>query len=269
MDLQYPLDDYNLDEFISVAAGFGQKEFGFVVTPNVDHLIRFHDDAEFRAAYGDATFILLDSRVLSGIFRLVKRLSAKVCTGSDLTEQLFQRVIMPADRIVLVGGSDAQMHALTAKFGLTGLSHFNPPMGFIKDPKAVEDCLRFVEANSPFRFCFLAVGAPQQEILARRLKQRGIARGIAFCIGASINFLTGDERRAPRWMQRIGLEWLFRLLGDPTRLAPRYLLRGPRILTLLGRTRVRLRPRGAFASVGLPNTFAPARAAAQRSPESV
>ena len=251
MDLQYPLDDYNLDEFVSVAAGFGQLAYGFVVTPNVDHLIRFHDDSEFRAAYQDAAFVLLDSRVLSGAFRLAKRVRAKVCTGSDLTAQLFKRVITPTDRVVLIGGTDEQMRLLAGQFGLKDMHHFNPPMGFIHDPQAVEACLQFIEANSPFRFCFLAVGAPQQEILARRLKQRGVARGMAFCVGASINFLTGDERRAPVWLQRIGLEWLFRMLHDPRRLAPRYLIRGPRVLTLLGQTRVRLRPRAIFSSVSV------------------
>jgi len=269
MGLQYPLDDYDLDEFVSVAADFGQKGYGFVVTPNVDHLIRFHDDSEFRAAYQDAAFVLLDSRVLSGAFRLAKRIRARVCTGSDLTAQLFKRVIAPTDRVVLIGGTDAQTHLLAGKFGLNDLHHFNPPMGFIRDPQAVEACLQFIEANSPFRFCFLAVGAPQQEILARRLKQRGVARGMAFCIGSSINFLTGDEHRAPMWMQRIGLEWLYRLLHNPRRLASRYLLRGPRVLTLLAQTHVRLRPRAIFGSVSVPQPVVADRSTTDHTPESV
>ena len=103
--------------------------------------------------------------------------------------------------------------------------------------------MRFVESNSPFRFCFLAVGAPQQEALAQMLKSRGIARGLAFCIGASVNFMTGAERRAPLWVQRLGLEWLFRLSMDPRRLAKRYLVRGPRVFLLLGQTDIRVRPR--------------------------
>jgi exopolysaccharide biosynthesis WecB/TagA/CpsF family protein len=64
---------------------------------------------------------------------------------------------------------------------------------------------------------------------------------LALCIGASINFLTGAEKRAPRWMQRLGVEWLYRLLRNPRRLAWRYLLRGPRIFTLLPRFEVELR----------------------------
>ena len=122
------------------------------------------------------------------------------------------------------------------------LRHLNPPMGFIKDAAAVEECLRFVESESPFRFCLLAVGCPQQEMLARALQTRGRARGLALCVGASINFLTGVERRAPAWMQNVGLEWLYRLLNDPGRLAGRYLVRGPRIFLLLPRLKFQLRP---------------------------
>jgi UDP-N-acetyl-D-mannosaminuronic acid transferase (WecB/TagA/CpsF family) len=73
------------------------------------------------------------------------------------------------------------------------------------------------------------------------LKVRGKARGLALCIGASINFLTGVERRAPKWMQRIGMEWLYRLVHDPVRLAKRYLVRGPRIFSLLPLAEVKIR----------------------------
>ena len=97
----------------------------------------------------------------------------------------------------------------------------------------MESCLQFIEQHSPFRFCLLAVGCPQQEALARALQERGRARGLALCVGASINFLTGTERRAPKWMQRIGLEWMYRLALNPTRMARRYLIRGPRIFLLL------------------------------------
>jgi exopolysaccharide biosynthesis WecB/TagA/CpsF family protein len=114
-------------------------------------------------------------------------------------------------------------------------------MGFINDPVAVEDCLSFIESASPFRFCFLAVGSPQQEAIAQALRARGAARGLALCIGASLNFITGLEKRAPLWMQKMALEWLYRLLQNPRRLARRYLIRGPRIFAHLRRSRVVLR----------------------------
>jgi exopolysaccharide biosynthesis WecB/TagA/CpsF family protein len=85
------------------------------------------------------------------------------------------------------------------------------------------------------------VGAPQQEAVAHALRIRGRARGLALCVGASLNFITGAERRAPQWMQRAGLEWLYRLSQDPRRLANRYLVRGPRFFAQLARAEFVLR----------------------------
>ena len=101
----HEIDDFDLAEFVSVAAAFGQERYGFVVTPNVDHLIRFYDDPGFRDHYRAASYILMDSRFASRLVRLIKGLRLPVCTGSDLTAALFDRVLAPADRVVLIGGS--------------------------------------------------------------------------------------------------------------------------------------------------------------------
>jgi exopolysaccharide biosynthesis WecB/TagA/CpsF family protein len=232
MHIAMRIDDYDLAGFAAIAADFGWDSFGFVVTPNVDHLIRYHESASFRELYSHADRVLLDSRVLAFLLRLTKGISARVCPGSDLTAMLF-KLAAADDRVVLIGGSDEQAQRLRMLYGLNGLMHYNPPMGFIRNADAIETCLQFIEKHSPFRFCFLAVGSPQQELLARELKRRGVARGLGLCVGASIDFMTGIERRAPRWMQRIGFEWLFRLLRNPGRMAKRYLLRGPRILVVV------------------------------------
>lgn len=241
MSTSLDIDDYDLAEFRSILASFGSDRFGYVVTPNVDHMIRYCDDAQFRRLYSQAEFVLLDSRFLARLVKLTKSLRPRVCPGSDLTMSVFSRLIRPDDAIVLVGATAEQAAWLRKNHGLSNLTHIDPPMGFIRDPAAVEDCLRRIEACSPFRFCFLAIGSPQQEMIAERLKLRGVARGVALCIGASINFLTGAERRAPLWMQRLSIEWLHRLLQDPGRLAKRYLVRGPRIFWLLPRLTLQLR----------------------------
>src|SRR5271165_4860559 len=235
------IDDYDLGEARALAASFGQDRFGYVVTPNVDHIIRYCRDPAFRALYARASYVLLDSRFLARALRILKGRRLKVCTGSDLTLELLSRVIKPRDATVLVGASAEQAEQLRDRFGLEALRHVKPAMNFIRDEAAVEACLRDIEQSSPFRFCFLAIGSPQQEIIAHELQRRGIARGLALCVGGSINFVTGDEKRAPRWMQELGCEWLFRLLQSPRRLAYRYLVRGPRIFLLLRRIELRLR----------------------------
>jgi exopolysaccharide biosynthesis WecB/TagA/CpsF family protein len=247
-DVVFQIDDYDLARFLAVAQGYGTGKYGYVVTPNVDHLIRFHESETFRALYSRAEFVLLDSRIAARLFRLVHGVRLPVCTGSDLTDALFRTVIRPDDRIVLIGARDDQAGALRARFALQDLRHHNPPMGFADDPEAVARCLEFIEAASPFRYCMIAVGSPRQEMLAQLLAERGRARGLALCIGASIDFLTGGERRAPALVQRLGLEWLFRLLQNPRRLAGRYLLRGPRFFAYVGVSRIVLRaPRSTIA----------------------
>ncbi len=241
MTIALELDNQDLQQFVRTAAHYGTDRFGYVVTPNADHLIRYYDDPFFRTTYADAEYVLSDSRVLSYILAITKGLRIPVCAGSDLTAQLVTSVAQPDDRLVLVGGSAAQAPALAGQFGLAGLRHIDPPMGFINDPAAVENVLEFIEQHSPFRFCLLAVGSPRQEINAQRLKQRGIARGLALCIGASIDFLTGRERRAPRILQQLGLEWAFRLLQSPRRLAGRYLVRGPRVFNILRHVTISLK----------------------------
>jgi N-acetylglucosaminyldiphosphoundecaprenol N-acetyl-beta-D-mannosaminyltransferase len=242
MAITLQLDDYGLPDFMRLAAGFGCEGYAYVVTPNVDHIIRYSEDASFRELYAAAGFVLLDSRFLARLLRATKGVHLQTCPGSDVTARLFEDVIAPDDKVVLIGGSAEDAQHLALKYGMRTLRHFNPPMGFIHDPAAMEACLRFVENESPFRFCLLAVGCPQQETVARALQTRGLARGLALCVGASINFLTGSERRAPRWMQDHGIEWLSRLLQNPGRLAKRYLLRGPRIFLLLPRMRFERRP---------------------------
>jgi exopolysaccharide biosynthesis WecB/TagA/CpsF family protein len=235
------IDDYGLPEFLSVAARFSPQEFGYVVTPNVDGLIRLHESASSRAAYAKAAYVLLDSRVAAFLFRLVHRVRIPVCTGSDLTAALLHQVIKPDDRVLLIGSTEQQAQSVRELFGLKHLLHHNPPMGFIRDPVAVEACLEFIEQASPFRFCFIAVGDPQGFMIAHRIALRERTRGMAFIIGASIDFITGKQHRAPAWMQRMGLEWLYRLSHDPRRLAWRYLVRGPKFFVYLGVSRVVLR----------------------------
>ena len=256
--LSCELDDYDVESFVATAKDFGQSRYGFVVTPNVDHLIRLHEDARFRELYAAARYVLLDSRFLAKIWHTVTGRRLPVCTGSDLTARLLADVAAVGDRIVVIGGNEQQMRDLEARYGFSNLVQLSPPMGFIRDPAAVEACLSFVEAHSPFRFCLLAVGAPQQEILAERLQARGVARGLALCVGASIDFVTGTQRRAPLWMQNAGLEWLFRLGQNPARLATRYLVRGPRVFGLLRKTEFVLRARSTASPAPAAHTIAAA-----------
>ncbi|MEA3172937.1 MAG: hypothetical protein QOF42_348 [Gammaproteobacteria bacterium] len=262
------IDNYELNEAMQIVSAYGVDRYGYVVTPNVDHIIRHSQDSGFQALYANASYVFMDSRFLANLLGFFKSQRMRVCLGSDLTGAILRCVVKADDVVVLVGGSVQQANELRTKFKLNSLLHIDPPMNFISNEKAVEDCLHAIEAASPFRFCFLAIGSPQQEIIAYKLKERGTARGLGLCIGAAVNFLTGVEKRAPLFVQQLGFEWLYRLLRDPRRLARRYLVRGPRIFPLLWRLEFRLRRPTAIASGSGSGNRELARAAATTTPMS-
>lgn len=107
-------------------------------------------------------------------------------------------------------------------------------MGLASNPLARQSAAQFV-IDSQAKFTFIAVGSPQGELIAHEVARIGGARGTAFCIGAAIEFITGDQKRAPRWIQDCGLEWAHRLAGNPRRLWRRYLVDGLAIFPIFAR----------------------------------
>jgi N-acetylglucosaminyldiphosphoundecaprenol N-acetyl-beta-D-mannosaminyltransferase len=208
--------------------------FAYVVTPNADHLVRLARDPALPPLYAAAGLCLLDSRVVARLARLFGVPAPRVVPGSDLTAALFGRVIAADQPLTILGGTAATIAALAVRFRLRRVAHLDPPMGFDRDPAMFAAAIEFIEGN-PARFTLLAVGSPRQEAVAAALARRGRARGIGLCIGASLLFLSGAERRAPAPLQRAGLEWAWRLAQDPRRLARRYLVDDPAILRLLWR----------------------------------
>lgn len=220
----------------AIAARPAAAAFGYVVTPNADHLVRLAGDPALRDAYRGATLCLLDSRVVARLARLLRLPVPRVAVGSDVTALLLRHHLRPGEQITIVGLAAGWVPALVARCGLAPPAHCNPPMGFAASPAALAAAVAFVLAH-PARFTFLAVGSPQQEVLAAAIAATGRATGTGLCIGASLEFLAGAARRAPPWMQHAGLEWLFRLAAEPRRLARRYLVRSPALLALLLRAR--------------------------------
>jgi N-acetylglucosaminyldiphosphoundecaprenol N-acetyl-beta-D-mannosaminyltransferase len=235
-------DELDLDAALAMLASRpASAPFAYLVTPNADHLVRLsRDPARYGPLYRDAAWRLLDSRVVARLAAATGLPAPPVVPGSDLTARLFAEVIEQGDRIAVLGGRPATISALRERYGLRDVVHHDPPMGFDGDPPALAAATEFVE-RAGARFAFLCVGSPRQEVVARAVAQRGMATGTALCVGASLLFLSGEERRAPRLVQRAGMEWAWRLAQDPRRLARRYLVDDPALLALLWRERSALR----------------------------
>jgi exopolysaccharide biosynthesis WecB/TagA/CpsF family protein len=227
-------DLLTVDEAIVALAELGgRSQFSYVVTPNVDHVVQLHrrdsGDALW-ASYRAASLSLCDSRVLQLLARWCGQ-KLEVSPGSDLTALLLKSPSPWLESIAVIGGDAQMMERLRSLRPDLRWFHHEPPMGVRTDAAAQNAIIDFVEASAG-SVAFFAIGAPQSELLCHSIAQRGKASGIGLCIGASLEFVTGRKRRAPYWVQRLRLEWLFRLITEPRRLARRYLVDGPHVIKI-------------------------------------
>jgi len=202
-----------------------QEGEGFALaTLNLDHLAKLARSGSFRAAYGAQDLVTADGNPIVWLARLAGR-RLDLLPGSDLIVPLAQAAAQAGLGVALVGGTHQSLaqaaQALRAAVpGLDIVAQIAPPMGFDPDGAAAGALLDGVAASGA-RLCFVALGAPKQEMLAAR--GRTLAPAVGFAgIGAGLDFLAGSQKRAPRWVRRIAAEWLWRMLSDPRRMVGRY-----------------------------------------------
>lgn len=230
LDLDF--DPLTLDQAVAwLAARNATSSFAYVVTPNVDHMVRLAKAPdEIVTAYRGADLVLNDSRVLARIGRTMG-IVLSVSPGSDLVARAFAEVLAAGDRICLIGGDAAGVARLRALHPALDVRHHDAPAGLRTNPAARAEAVRFAVAAEA-RLTLIAVGSPQQELIAHEMALSGTMRGTALCIGAAVDFIIGAQRRAPAAVQRAGMEWAWRLAQNPRRLARRYLVEGPAIFAL-------------------------------------
>lgn len=220
-----------LAEIAEVGAG---SPYAYLVTPNVDHLVRLHGKHSevpgLAEIYREARFCTCDSKVLAGLAKW-RGVDLPVLPGSDIAELMFERIIVPGDRIAVVGGGDALLAGLRARFPAIEFAQHQPPMGLMENAAAQRAAAEFIAARKP-RFTFICVGSPQQELIAAEAGTIEGSSGLALCVGAALDFITGGQKRAPLLARRLGLEWAHRLLTNPRRMWRRYLIEGPAIFLL-------------------------------------
>lgn len=221
---------------------------GRVVTPNLDFMRRLSSDETFAALCRGADLIVADGMPLIWASRLQGTPLPQRVAGSDLILSLSREAGRRGRSIFLLGGApgtDAKAaKELQARFpGLHIAGHCCPEIGTQPDAQTIFDLVDQIRRDKP-DIVFVALGSPKQEQLIAALFPH-LPRAWWIGVGVSFSFVCGDIRRAPRWMQRAGLEWVHRLIQEPRRLAGRYLLKGlPFAVTLLaGSLFTRLRHR--------------------------
>jgi len=215
------------------------KAGGFVFTPNVDHFVLADDDLAFRNAYAKATLSLTDGMPVVWASRFLETRIPERVSGSDLILPLMEKAAESGWRVYLLGAApgvaDKAAEVLQKRFPLNIVGTASPHLKPGQTAAESEPILRQVREAKP-DLLLVAFGSPKQEIWIAEVAEH-LSPTVALGIGAGLDFISGRVPRAPRWMARVGLEWLYRLSREPRRLWRRYLVNDPRFLGIVLRTR--------------------------------
>ena len=208
----------DLDRRMRAGQGFS------VATLNLDHLVKLARDPAFRDAYGRQSHVTADGNPVVWLSRLAGRRVGLV-TGSDLVLPVVRLAARAGVPVALFGATEAALAGAAAALGqaapgLTIAARIAPPMGFDPQGAGADEAIAAIGASGA-RLCLLALGAPRQEIFAARASARMPKVGF-LSIGAGLDFFAGSQKRAPKWVRALAAEWVWRLVGNPRRLAGRY-----------------------------------------------
>jgi N-acetylglucosaminyldiphosphoundecaprenol N-acetyl-beta-D-mannosaminyltransferase len=198
----------------------------YVVTPNVDHTVILQHHVELRRAYEGAGLVLADGFPVVWASRLVRRPLPELVPGSDLVPALFAVAeARGGAKIFLLGAApgvaDRAASCIEQRWpAVKVVGTYSPPLGFERDEAENARIIEMVNEAKP-DILVLGFGAPKQELWIAKHHDKLQAK-CALCVGATIDFLAGEKRRAPAWMRRLRLEWFHRLATEPRRLATRY-----------------------------------------------
>jgi N-acetylglucosaminyldiphosphoundecaprenol N-acetyl-beta-D-mannosaminyltransferase len=218
----------NLPDSTSLLAAVREKfiaKEGFALaTINLDHLVKLRGSEAFRLAYAAQTMVVADGNPIVWLSRIAGK-PVSLVPGSDMVLPLARLAAEEAVPLALVGSSDESLATAKAYLareipGLNVALTIAPPYGFDPEGDAADQILSQLSA-ARIGLCFIALGAPKQEVFAAR--GRNLAPKVGFAsVGAGLDFLGGSQTRAPEWVRAIAMEWLWRALSSPRRMIPRY-----------------------------------------------
>lgn len=208
-----------------------------VVTPNVDHVVKLSKNLVYQEIYKRADFFVPDGFPIVLASRLKGGCMRERVTGADLFASLAKSAAKAQKKIFLIAGFPEEhewlKQQLISVLGIdeSNLRIFSPPSGFSEDHPQMRDVLDSAASFSP-DYVFVCLGFPKQEQIALKLREAGAGK-LIFCVGAAADFIVGKAKRAPKFLQKMGMEWLWRLASNPKRLWKRYILEGPYFLWVL------------------------------------
>jgi N-acetylglucosaminyldiphosphoundecaprenol N-acetyl-beta-D-mannosaminyltransferase len=215
--------DEVLERVETMAAGPAASH---VITANVDHLMVMRRDPGLAGIYRSAALVVPDGVPLLWAARFLGTPLRERINGTDLMELICELAARRGFSIFLLGAAPGVAAAVAGRLqqrfpGLAVQGTYSPDYGFENDVEENRMICSMIREGKP-DILFVSLGIPKGiRWIAEHQQACGVA--LAIEVGASFAFISGRLKRAPRWMQRAGLEWLWRLLLEPRRLWKRYL----------------------------------------------
>lgn len=230
------VDNVTMEEAIAhIEDCIRKHKIGHVITPNVDQIVRIERDTYFKKICDSAELLLVDGHPLMWIAKWYKRpIKEKIC-GSDLVPRLCSIAAKKGYTVFLLGAAEGVAEAAAANLkekykGLNVVGTYSPPYGFEKDPIEMTKINNLL-LKSGADLLFVGMGVPRQDIfIYENMYKYQIP--MSFSIGATIDFEAGVQKRAPKWINKIGMEWMYRLFQDPKRMFKRYIIDDMKIIGL-------------------------------------
>lgn len=222
------IDNLSMQEAIeAVVALTERRKHAYVVTPNVDHIVKLQSDVELRRVYEDAELVLADGMPLLWAARFLGTPLKERISGSDLFPKLCKLAAEKGYRLFFLGGRPGAAlkaaEVLKNKYpNMQIVGVYFPPFGFENDKGENARVIKMIKDAKP-DILFVGLGAPKQEKWIYRHKNE-YQVPVSIGIGVSFEFVSGMVKRAPLWMQKAGLEWFWRIMMEPRRLWKRYLI---------------------------------------------
>jgi exopolysaccharide biosynthesis WecB/TagA/CpsF family protein/anti-anti-sigma factor len=196
----------------------------YIATANVDFLVQSLEDQELRRILVEADLILCDGTPLVWVSRWLGNPLPERVAGADLVPQLLEVAADKGYRVFFLGGkpevATRAVERLRGKYPEIQIAgHHSPPFAPLEkmDHEGIARRIRDAQPD----ILLVSFGCPKAEKWIS-LNYQALGVPVSMGVGATIDFLAGEVKRAPVWMQGIGLEWVFRLLQEPSRLGPRY-----------------------------------------------
>lgn len=237
------IDVCSFDEVVSISIerALTKATPAYIVTPNAQHINNFQRDALFREIYSKAFLAVPDGMSLVWAAKFLQTPVKGKVSGSNLFEKLCEIGASKPLKIFLLGGrpqaADRAAQVLEHRYpGLDIAGTYCPPHGFERDRQELATIDRKILAAAP-DILFVGLGSPKQEKWIYANYQH-LKVPVSIGVGISFEFVAGMVKRAPRWMQKSGLEWLFRLIVEPRRLWKRYVLGNPAFIWLIFKQRL-------------------------------